>query len=69
MMSSRESLQVKRRCAAPSSPPVGYKHMKATGLVRLEPHLEEAIAAVPVGGVQRSRQTGVTGEHQSETSP
>lgn len=38
---------------APSpSRPVTYKHMKAKGLVRLQPHLEEEIAAVPVGDVR-----------------
>lgn len=44
------------------------KHMKATGLVRLQPHLDEEIFAVPVGDVQKEPSDCVTGEDQSETS-
>lgn len=54
---------------APSpSRSVGYKHMKATGLVRLQPHLDEDIFTVPVGDVQKEPSDCVTGEDQSETS-
>lgn len=45
---------------------VSDKHMKATGPVRLQPHLDEEISFVPVGDVQKEPSDRVAGEDQSQ---